>query len=205
MSTPEIEIPPCGVHCGVMAGRTGHCDCELCHDGSAPVVFTRSDLLTTEPKASMCDQWYAGIGDYRPWHAGQHQPPPPLPTPQEMLARLTGDNMPYRAALGRAERPGHPPRAVRCIDLPPGMRGPAGPGTGALARGPEDDRRMSAPQQAPESLACPQCGDKTFLDAADPDDDLAAFWHHLGAHTQDQLGRLRLWTAAMGGRGAGGP
>jgi hypothetical protein len=63
-----ITIPPCGPHCGIASGREGHCDCGMCHDGAAPVVITRSDLLTVVPKASMCDQWYAGIGDYRPWH-----------------------------------------------------------------------------------------------------------------------------------------
>lgn len=63
-----IEIPPCGPHCGITSGREGHCDCKLCHNGSAPVVITGSDLLTVVPKASMCDQWYASIGEYRPWH-----------------------------------------------------------------------------------------------------------------------------------------
>jgi hypothetical protein len=62
---------------------------------------------------------------------------------------------------------------------------------------------VSAPQKAPESLACPQCGDVTGLDAEAPDDDLDAFWHHLGTHTLDKVARLRLWTAAMrAGEGA---
>jgi hypothetical protein len=62
-----IEIPPCGPHCGIASAREGHCDCELCHDGTAPVVITRSDLLTVIPKSSMCNQWYERAGDYRPW------------------------------------------------------------------------------------------------------------------------------------------
>lgn len=56
---------------------------------------------------------------------------------------------------------------------------------------------MSAPQKAPEHLACPQCPVIVALDPDSPDDNLDAFWHHLGTHTMNKLERLRLWTAAM--------
>jgi hypothetical protein len=55
---------------------------------------------------------------------------------------------------------------------------------------------VSALQQAPESLSCPQCPVIIALDPDSPDDDLEAFWAHLGVHTLDRLRRLRLWTAA---------
>jgi hypothetical protein len=66
----------CGVHCGIRSNaegtvRTeGHCDCELCHAGTAPIVFTRSDLLTVTPGTPMCGRWYERAGDCRPW---QHE------------------------------------------------------------------------------------------------------------------------------------
>jgi hypothetical protein len=64
----------CGPHCGIRStaegtGRVeGHCDCPGCHDGTAPIVLTRSDLLTTAPGTPMCARWYERAGDYRPWN-----------------------------------------------------------------------------------------------------------------------------------------
>jgi hypothetical protein len=57
---------------------------------------------------------------------------------------------------------------------------------------------VSAPEKAPETLACPQCPVTVALDPDDPDDDLQAFWVHLGTHAPGKLRRLRLWTAATG-------
>jgi hypothetical protein len=62
----------CGPHCGITSAFEGHCDCGLCHDGTAPVVITRSDLLTVVPRPSMCDAWYERAGNYRPWQS--HDP-----------------------------------------------------------------------------------------------------------------------------------
>jgi len=65
-----ITIPPCGSHCGITGPREGHCDCELCHDGMAPIVITRGDLLTIVPRQPMCGRWYERAGEYRPWMTG---------------------------------------------------------------------------------------------------------------------------------------
>jgi hypothetical protein len=74
-----IQNPPCGPHCGIMAAREGHCDCGLCHNGTAPVVITRSDLLTVAARKPMCAAWYERPGDYRPWDLpSPHVPAVPL-------------------------------------------------------------------------------------------------------------------------------
>jgi hypothetical protein len=174
-----VQIPPCGPHCGIAAAREGHCDCTLCHDGSAPVVLTRSDLLTTGPKASMCDQWYAGIGDYRPWDAGRPDGCS-CPVSQHAPADEHRETCPV---FQHAARPDMTREQAEILN------------------------QLITPQPVPaitdrwtllDSLTCPSCGDRTLLDDAAPDDDLEAFWHHLGQHTQDPIGRLRLWTAALG-------
>ena len=63
----------CGPNCGIRPNAEGtfttegHCDCELCHDGTAPVVITRGDLTAGLRGTPMCDRWYERAGDYRPW------------------------------------------------------------------------------------------------------------------------------------------
>ena len=70
----------CGHHCGIRGNaegtvtREGHCDCPECHDGTAPIILTRSDLLTVAPVQPMCERWYTRAGDHRPWDL---QPPAP--------------------------------------------------------------------------------------------------------------------------------
>lgn len=59
----------CGPHCGIAAGREGHCDCVLCHDGAVPVVITREDLTAELRGTPMCARWYELAGEYRPWQA----------------------------------------------------------------------------------------------------------------------------------------
>lgn len=58
----------CGPQCGISGPHEGHCDCELCHDGTAPVVITRADLTAEFRGTPMCARWYRRAGDYRPWH-----------------------------------------------------------------------------------------------------------------------------------------
>lgn len=57
----------CGPHCGVSSGREGHCDCTLCHAGTAPVVITRDELTAELRGIPMCDRWYERSGGVRPW------------------------------------------------------------------------------------------------------------------------------------------
>ena len=67
----------CGSHCGISGPRESHCDCASpetrCHASrTAPLVITRSDLLTAGPSVPMCDRWYQRAGTYRPWQRESH-------------------------------------------------------------------------------------------------------------------------------------
>jgi hypothetical protein len=191
--TIPCSYPHCGITVSGSVVREGHCPCPECHGlgGKAPASRIIRTDVSDQPVFNgrgtpMCERWYERAGDYRPWQAGTHD----LAAQQDEFRREQ-QGMPDQLLT---PAPAHDRgRIIAEVALDK-------PLAGSVTR-----VRLTAPVPVPDVLSCPQCGDKTFLDAADPDDDLAAFWHHLGQHTQDPMSRLRLWTTAMGGEEAGGP
>jgi len=70
-------------HCGITTSgdvtREGHCYCPECHAGpeegfpASRIIRAGLPVLpgNMPPRATMCDRWYTGTGDYRPWQRGR--------------------------------------------------------------------------------------------------------------------------------------
>lgn len=87
MTAASAFTGDCGPHCGIAGSREGHCDCGLCHDGTAPAV-TLPELTARVPRIPMCARWYERAGAFRPWLPERPEGVPDFP--ERHMTRTSG-------------------------------------------------------------------------------------------------------------------